>query len=96
MVKTLGVRLAEGKAKKVSDTLDHVKAKALVNKFPATVAPMEANTIGVTLLDVEGKALVDTIADTPQEVKVRNDILSYGEERSKWRPRHCSTRWLTQ
>ena len=33
MVKTLGVRLAEVKAKTVGDTLDHVEAKALVNKF---------------------------------------------------------------
>ena len=80
MVKTLAVRLAEVKAKKVCDTLDQVQAKALVNKLAATVAEMGAKTIGGTLHDVEAKALVDRTPDTPQEVKRRTDILSYGEE----------------
>ena len=80
MIKTLAVRLAEVKAKKVSDSLDPVQAKALVNKLAATVAEMGAKTIGGTLHDEEAKALVDRTADTPQEVKVRTDILSYGKE----------------
>ena len=42
LVKTLALRLAEVKAKKVSDMLDHVKAKSLVNKFAATLAEMKA------------------------------------------------------
>lgn len=65
MIKTLVVRLAEVKAKKVCDTLDHVEAKALVNKLAATVAEMEAKTIACTLHDIEAKALVDTTPDTP-------------------------------
>lgn len=87
MIKTLAVRLAKVKAKKVCDTLDPVQAKALVNKLAATVAEMGAKTIGGTLHDEEGKALVDRTPDTPQEVKVRLRECS---------PRHCSTRWLTQ
>ena len=42
LVKTLALRLAEVKAKTASDMLDHVKAKALVNKFAATLAEMKA------------------------------------------------------
>ena len=80
MIKTLAERLAEVKAKKVCDTLDPVQAKALVNKLAATVAEMGAKTIGGTLHDEEAKALVERTPDTPQEIKVRTDILSYGEE----------------
>lgn len=82
MIKTLAVRLAEVKAKKVCDTLDHVQAKALVNKGAATVAEIGAKTIGGTLHDAEAKALLDGTPDTPQELKVRTDILSYCEESS--------------
>ena len=57
-----------------------MQTKALVNKLAATVAEMGAKTIGGTLHDEEAKALVDRTPDTPQEVKVRTDILSYGEE----------------
>ena len=46
-------------------------AKALGNKFPATVAEMKAKTIGGTLRDLEAKALVEKTVETPQEVKVR-------------------------
>ena len=46
LVKTLALRLAEVKAKTVSDTLDHVKTKALVNKFALTLAEMKAKTTG--------------------------------------------------
>ena len=42
LFKTLAYRLAEVKAKRVSDMLDHVKAKALVKKFPATLPEMKA------------------------------------------------------
>lgn len=80
MINTLAVRLAEVKANKLCDTLDQVQAKALINKVAATVAEMGAKTIGGTLHDEEAKALVDRTPDTPQEVKVRTDILSYGEE----------------
>ena len=56
--------------------LHHVKAKALVNKFAATLAEMKAKTTGFTLRDVEVEALVDKTADTLQEVRVRI-ILAY-------------------
>ena len=52
LVKTLAVRLAEVKAKTVSDTLGNVEAEALVNKFAATLEEMEAKKIGGTLPDV--------------------------------------------
>ena len=42
LVKTLVLRLAEVKAKTVSDMLDHGKAKALVNKFAATLTERKA------------------------------------------------------
>ena len=51
LVKTLALRLAEVKAKTVSDTLDHLKAKALVNKFAATLAQKKAKTTGGILCD---------------------------------------------
>ena len=51
--------------------LHHVKGKALVNKFPATLAEMKAKTAGSTLRDVEVEALVDGTADTLREVRVR-------------------------
>ena len=44
-------------AKKLSNTLDHVHAKALVNKFFATVAEMKSKTSAGTLPDLEAKAL---------------------------------------
>ena len=50
---------------------DHVKAKALVKKFAATLAEMKAKTTGDTLCDVELEALVDRTADTLQQVTVR-------------------------
>ena len=58
MLKTLAVRLAEIIAKKLSKTLDHVYAKALVNKFLTTVAELKAKTTAGTLPDLEAKALV--------------------------------------
>ena len=54
--------------------LHHVKAKALVNKFPATLAEMKAKTTGFTLRDVEVEALVDRTADTLREVRVRINL----------------------
>ena len=65
------LRLAKVKAKTVSDTLDQVQGKALVNKFFATLAEMKAKTTGGILCDVEVKALVDRTADTLREVRVR-------------------------
>ena len=53
LVKTLALRLPEVKAKTVSDTLDHLKAKALVNKFAATLAEIKAKTTGGILRDVD-------------------------------------------
>ena len=50
---------------------DHVKAKALVNKFAPTLAGMKAETTEDTLCDVKLEALVDRTADTLQEVTVR-------------------------
>ena len=70
LVKTLALRLAEVKAKTVSDTLDHLKAKALVNKFAATAAEIKAKTTGGILRDLEVEVLVDSTADTLQEVRV--------------------------
>ena len=71
LVKTLALRVAEVKAKTVSDTVEHVKAKTLVIKFAATVAEMKARTTRRTLRDVQVEALVDRMADTLQEVRVR-------------------------
>jgi len=71
LLKTLAVRPAEVKTKKVFEALDHLKAKALVNKFAATLEEMEAKTIGGTLRDVENEKLVNTTADWPQKVTVR-------------------------
>lgn len=71
MHKTLAVRLAEVMAKKLSNTLDHVHAKALVNKFLATVAEMKVKTTAGTLPDLEAKALVEETVETPQDVTVR-------------------------
>ena len=42
LFKTLAFRLAEVKAKRVSDMLHRVKAKALVKKFLATLPEMMA------------------------------------------------------
>lgn len=44
--------------------------KALGNKFPATVAEIKAKRIGGTLRNLEAKALVEKIVETPQEMKV--------------------------
>ena len=66
MLKTLPSRLAEVKAKTAT-----VEAKALVIKFAATLAEIEAKTIGGTLRYVEVEALVDRTADTLQEKSVR-------------------------
>ena len=53
MVKTLPDRLAEVKANTVSDKIGHVEPYSLVNKFAATLAELEAKTIGGSLRDVE-------------------------------------------
>ena len=66
LLKTLPSRLAEVKAKTAT-----VQAKALVIQFAATLAEIEAKTIGGTLRYVEVEALVDRTADTLQEKSVR-------------------------
>ena len=53
--------------------LHHVKAKALVDKFAATLAEMKAQTVGKTLSDVVPQALVETEAVAVPE-KVRKTI----------------------
>lgn len=52
-------------AKKLRNTLDHVHAKALVNKFLATVAQMKSKTSAATLPDLEAKALVAKTVERP-------------------------------
>ena len=52
-------------AKKLSNTLDHVHAKALVNKFLATVAEIKSKTSAGTLPDLEAKALVAKTVERP-------------------------------
>lgn len=52
-------------AKKLRNRLDHVHAKALVNKFLATVAEMKSKTIAGTLPDLEAKALVAKTVQRP-------------------------------
>ena len=47
-----------------------MKAKALVNKFAASLAEMKAKRSSGILRDVEVDALVDRTADTLQEVRV--------------------------
>ena len=59
LFKTVALRLAEVKAKTVSDTLEPVKAKALVNKFAATLPEIKTKTRSGILRDVEVKALVE-------------------------------------
>ena len=59
LFKTVALRLAEVKAKTVSDTLERVKAKALVNKFAATLPEIKTKTRSGILRDVEVKALVE-------------------------------------
>ena len=59
LFKTVALRLAEVKAKIVSDTLERVKAKALVNKFAATLPEIKTKTRSGILRDVEVKALVE-------------------------------------
>ena len=58
-------------AKTVSDTLGHVEAYLLVNKFATRQAEMKAKTIDGTLRDFQAEALVDTTADTLLEVRAR-------------------------
>lgn len=77
MYKTLAVRLAEVMAKKLSNTLDHVHAKALGNKFLAMVAEIKAKTTAGTLPDLEAKALVKKTVETKGESENNSDILSY-------------------
>lgn len=48
-----------------------MQARALVNKFAATLAEMNANTIDGTVRDMEAKAEVDRTADTLRNVRVR-------------------------
>ena len=71
MVKTLVDGLTEVKAKTVSDTLGHVQAYSLVNKFATREAEVKAKTIDGTLRDFQADALVDTTADTLLEVRAR-------------------------
>ena len=71
LVKTLADRLAEVKAKTVSDTLAHVEAYSLVNKFATRQAEMKAKTIDGTVRDFQAQALVHTTADTLLEVRAR-------------------------
>ena len=47
-----------------------MKAKALVNKFAATLSEMKAKTTGGIRRDVEVEPLLDKTADTLQEVRV--------------------------
>ena len=59
LLKTLADRLTVVKAKKFSDAQGHLQADSLVNKLAATQENMAAKTIGCTLRDVVGEALVD-------------------------------------
>ena len=96
MVKTVAGRLAEVMAKTVSDTLGHVEAYSLNNKFATRQEEMKAKTIDGTLRDFQAEALMHTTADTILRGKSENnaDILSYGEERSKCRPRYCTVQQM--
>ena len=95
LVKTLEDRLAEVKAKTVSDTLGHVEAYSLVNKFATREAEMKAKTIDGRVRDFQAQALVHTTA-TRGKSENNAHILRYGEERSKWRPRYFSTCLVTR
>ena len=64
MVKTLAYRLIkEGKGQESLDTLGHVQAHSLDNKFSATLAKIKSKTIDGTVRDMEAKALVDRKID---------------------------------
>ena len=73
MVKTLAFRLIkEGKGQESLDTLGHVQAHSLDNKFSATLAKKKSKTIDGTVRDMEAKALVDRKID-----KLLDDICRY-------------------
>ena len=48
-----------------------MEARSLHNKFPATLAKINAKTIDGTVRDIEAKALVDRKTDTLLDVRVR-------------------------
>ena len=48
-----------------------MQAQALVNKFAATLAEMNAKRIDGTVQDMEAKTDVDRTADTLRDVRVR-------------------------
>ena len=65
-------------------------AKTLLNTLADLLAKLQAKTIGKTLSDVEGKALLDTLANTLLEVRT----MSHGENWVMRRPTNTSKRRL--
>ena len=86
-IATLENTLAEVKTGRLGDTLGNLQAEALVKTLAYTLVVVKFNTLCDTRDDVQAEALVKTLADTLPEVKA--------ETVAMWRPRHCSTRWLT-
>lgn len=77
-LKTLAVRLAEVVAKKLRNTLDHVHAKALVNKFLATVAEMKSKTsAGTARFRGQGTCCKNSSKAIRGKSENNADILSY-------------------
>ena len=48
-----------------------MEAKALLEIGAATVAVVENEKYGKTLVDLKAKALVDTVTDTPAQLKAK-------------------------
>ena len=56
-------------AKALVDTLNDVKAEALLHTLPDTLVKVKAEKFGDTLGDAKAETLVETLADTLIEVK---------------------------
>ena len=72
-------------------TLAKTMAKTLLDKLSYPLAKLQAKTIGETLSDVEGKAMLDTLADKVVKVKTHSPWGNWVNYRQKNR----STRRLT-
>ena len=75
------------KTGRLDDTMGNLQAEALVKTLAYTLVVVKSKTLCDTRDDVQAEALVNTLADTIPEVKA--------ETVAMWRPRNCSTRWLT-
>ena len=66
-----GLQASRSKGQEKYDTLRHVQARSLDNKFAATLAKIKAKTIDCTVRDMQAKALVHRKTDTLLAARVR-------------------------